>query len=58
MTVGSDGDGHRACPPAVEYSAEFQTRAADELALLPDGSAIAEMLSDYSVMRDQAKACL
>ena len=45
------------CPPVVEYSREFQARAADELDLLPDGSAIAEMLSDYSVMRDQARAC-
>ena len=35
--------------PVVEYSREFQPRAADELDLLPDGSAIAEMLSDYSV---------
>ena len=34
-----------------------QAHAADELDLLPDGSAIAEMLSDYSVMRDQARAC-
>jgi hypothetical protein len=42
----------------VEYGREFQARAADELALLPDDSAIAEMLSDYSVMRNQAKACL
>jgi hypothetical protein len=41
----------------VEYSAEFQARAAEELALLPDGSAIAEMLSDYSVMRDQVRSC-
>ncbi|RDD69917.1 hypothetical protein DVR11_19345 [Paracoccus versutus] len=45
------------CPPVVEYSQELQARAADELDLLPDGSAIAEMLSDYSVMRDQARAC-
>jgi hypothetical protein len=45
------------CPPVVEYSPEFQTRSADELALLPDGSAIAEMLSDYAVMREQARAC-
>ena len=45
------------CPPVVEYSQELQARAADELDLLPDGSAIAEMLSDYSVMRDQAPAC-
>jgi hypothetical protein len=45
------------CPPVVEYSRAFQARAADELDLLPDGSAIAEMLADYSVMRDQARAC-
>jgi hypothetical protein len=41
----------------VEYSREFQARAADELDLLPEKSAITEMLSDYAVMRDQARAC-
>lgn len=45
------------CPPVVEYSREFQTRAAEELGMLPDGSAIVEMLTDYSVIRDQARAC-
>ena len=57
-TVGSDGSGLGACPPVVEYSREFQTRAAEELALLPEGSAIVEMLSDYAVMREQAKVTL
>ena len=56
-TVGSDGGGPGACPPVVEYSREFQARAAEELALLPEGSAVVEMLSDYAVMRDQARAC-
>lgn len=28
-----------------------------ELALLPDGSANAEILSDYAVMREQARLC-
>jgi len=42
----------------VEYSREFQARAAEELALLPEESAIAEMLSDYAVMREQAQGCL
>lgn len=51
--VGSVG----ACPPVVEYSREFQARAAGELALLPEGSAIERMLSDYAVMREQARAC-
>lgn len=45
------------CPAVVEYSREFQARAADELDLLPEKSAITAMLSDYAVMRDQARAC-
>jgi len=56
-TVGSKPPNVTFCPPVVEYSREFQTRAAEELALLPEGSAIGEMLSDYAVMRDQARAC-
>lgn len=44
-------------PPVVEYGREFQTRAADERVLLPKGSAIAEMLADYGVMREQALSC-
>jgi hypothetical protein len=41
----------------VEYGREFQARAAEDLALLPQGSAVAEMLSDYAVMREQARVC-
>lgn len=55
--VGFETGGVGACPPVVVYSREFQARAAEELARLADGSAIAEMLSDYVVMRDQARAC-
>lgn len=40
----------------MEYSGEFQARTAEELGNLPDGSAILEMISDYAVMRDQARA--
>ena len=39
------------------YSRDFQARAAEDLSSLPDGSAIAEMLSDYAVMRNQARMC-
>jgi len=42
----------------VEYSREFQARAAEELTLLPEGPAIVEMLGDYAVMRDQTGASL
>ena len=45
------------CPPVAEYSPKFQVRAAGDLALLPEEAATAEMLSDYAVMREQARAC-
>lgn len=54
-TVSSDGTGLKACPPVVEYGREFQARAAEELALLPEGSAIADMLADYAVLREQVQ---
>jgi hypothetical protein len=41
----------------VEYSRAFQELAAEELALLPENSATVEILSDYAVMREQARAC-
>lgn len=56
-TVSSDGGRLGACPPVVQYSREFQARAVEELVLLPEGSAIDEMLSDYAVMREQARTC-
>ena len=55
--VGSDRVVQGTCPPVVEYSREFQARAAEELVLLPEDSAVAEMLADYAVMREQARAC-
>lgn len=45
------------CPPVVKYTAADQTRAADEVAALPEGAVIVRMLSDYGVLRDQARAC-
>lgn len=56
-TAGFDANGVAACPPVVEYSREFQARAAVELALLPNGSVVVEMMSDYAVMREQARVC-
>mgnify|MGYP003676359191 FL=1 len=56
-TAGFEANGLAACPPVVEYSREFQARAAEELAMLPDGSAVVEMMGDYAVMRDQARSC-
>ena len=56
-TASFKAGGVAACPPVVKYSREFQARAAEELALLPNGSAVIEMMSDYVVMRDQSRAC-
>ena len=53
-TERSDG---APCPPVVAYSQDFLARAAGELDSLPAGSAIEQMLADYQVMRDQARAC-
>jgi hypothetical protein len=41
----------------VEYAHEFQARAADEIELLPNSSAVVEMMVDYAILRDQARNC-
>jgi hypothetical protein len=56
-TVRSEDGRLATCPPVVEYGREFQARAAEELLMLPEGSKIVEMLTDYAVMREQARAC-
>lgn len=56
-TDGSESGRLAACPPVVKYGREFQARVAEELMLLPEPSAVAEMLSDYAMMRDQGRAC-
>ena len=55
--ASSEAIGMGVCLPVVEYSGEFQARAAEELALLPEGSAIVEMMGEYSAMREQVRAC-
>jgi hypothetical protein len=57
-TAGFEANGLAARPPVVEYGRALRVRTADELALLPKGSVVAEMLSDYAVLREQARACL
>lgn len=44
-------------PPVVDYTAEDQARAADEIMALPESAVVVGMLSDYAVLRDQARAC-
>ena len=50
-------DARAPCPPVVEYTSADQARAADEVEALPEGAIIVRMLSDYAVLRDQARAC-
>ena len=56
-TAGSERSAAAVCPPVVGYGAELQARAAAEVEALPEGSAVAALLSDYAVMRDQARVC-
>lgn len=45
------------CAPVPAYDAATRARAAAELEALPEGAALVAMMLDYSVMRDQARAC-
>ena len=45
------------CPSVVEYSRAEQLRAAEEVAVLPEGAVIAEWLADYAVLRQQVRVC-
>ena len=56
-TAGSDRPAPAVCPPVVAYDVPLQARAAAEVDALPEGSAVADLLSDYAVMREQARAC-
>jgi hypothetical protein len=55
--MGASSGGVVACPPVVHYDDDLQEIAAAEVETLPEGSAVASLLSDYAVMRDQARAC-
>ena len=45
------------CPPVVKYSTADQARAAEEVEALPEDAVVVAMLSDYTVLLDQARAC-
>ena len=45
------------CPPVVEYTNVDQARAAAEVDMLPEAAMVVRMLSDYAVLRDQARVC-
>jgi hypothetical protein len=53
----ASSDARALCPPVVPYSTTDQARVAAEIAVLPDGAVVVRMLSDYAVLRDQARAC-
>jgi hypothetical protein len=54
-TVSSDSPAR--CPPVVEYTNADQARAAAEVDMLPEAAMVVRMLSDYAVLRDQARVC-
>ncbi len=55
--AGFETGGMEACPPVVDYSRAEQQRAVGEIASLPRDTVIIGWLSDYSVMREQARRC-
>ncbi len=50
-------EGQAVCPPVVAYTTTDRARAADEIRAMPVGTVVVRMLSDYAVLRDQARAC-
>jgi len=56
-TAGFEAGGVAACPPVVDYSREFQARAANEVEALPDGGVLVDWMADYSVLREQVRLC-
>lgn len=55
VTAGSESKAP--CPPVVEYSVADLVRAADEVEALSESAVLGGMLSDYAVLREQARAC-
>ena len=54
--VGSEVP-QRTCPPIVNYSRSEQAQVAKELAALPEGALIVGWMTDYAVLRAQARSC-
>ena len=50
------GDSEVVCPQMRPYSPEVQSKAADELDALPEGSVILVFMGDYAVMREELRA--
>lgn len=55
VTAGSEAKAP--CPPVVEYTSADQARAAAEVDMLPEAAVVVRMLTDYAVLRDQARVC-
>jgi hypothetical protein len=45
------------CPPLGDYDAAFKTRLAQELHGLGEDSAVARVVADYALLRQQVRAC-
>lgn len=54
---GGSDTGGAVCPPVVAYDQAVRERAAAELEALPEDAALVGMMTDYAVMRAQARVC-
>lgn len=57
VLAGCSGSVFSNCPPVIEYSREFQKRAADELEARPQDRAIMKLVEDYYATREQLRTC-
>lgn len=53
----ASSDAAQICPVPVEYSREFQSALAEEIASLPMGSSIERAIIDYGRLRAELRAC-
>lgn len=57
VLAGCSGIPVAACPALTAYDGAFSARLADEVATLPEKSALLRVVRDYMSLRDQIRAC-
>jgi hypothetical protein len=53
----SSPPGVSVCPPTVKYDNSFKLKLVSELHQLGEGSAVAQIVKDYSTLKQEVEAC-
>jgi len=48
----------RVCPPLIQYPANFEHAAAEQLAKMPPNSPVVVMMGDYAALRAADRTCV